>query len=667
MSHTRTAESASERRASSRAACWLLALLAAAVGVALAAAPQALELLRGSGAVPENLGQRQQFAQKILLMTVAVAALLSPLLARCLPAGSALVRGFARLRGGLPAWAVAGCGAALYFLSYARVGRDQYLIGIALGLAVACWPPLLRPAARMRARWWHVLTGLLLAWYLLPGLGSHIIAPDYGQELDRHLLAFFAPAGQLYDGVNVREIPFRYGAVLPGILAQAQNVFGRFDAGDYARAGQVGSVVFLALFVAAYRLWSRRPLFLFLAVATTAPWVSTLQHSVLVPTSGPLRFLGFPLALLTMLLLQNRKGKLPALALGAMCALCLAYNMETGVAIVGGGLVFTALSGAGRLRDIFARLSLFKLGFLAALGLLAAGFAALYGLPPVRNLLFNILRFSGGDFGLAMFFSPLALLILVYAAATATRLCSAWFGGRLAPRDPFRLALAAMLLLWSAYYFNRPHHWNLWSYSCLFAFYYPELLRLRPAIAQAGKKQAVPLWLRRVSWPAILFSLVIFPHVVNVNLNEAKNVLRKTAPLSQPADARFAPASGVLVPADMAAALHAKADFCLAQPGRTHVLLTNEMFFLATMTRWNTSVPFQMLCHDAFDQAAWLHILDSLRQQSGAVICVDPEFGRSETVWLTQACEQEALATLAQTYGQPRQAGTWLVFSARWD
>ena len=667
MSHAREAENASERRASSRAACWLLALLAAAVGVALAVAPQALELLRGSGAVPDHLGQRQQFAQKILLITVAVAALLSPLLARCLPAGSALVRGFARLRGGLPAWAVAGCGAAVYFLSYARVGRDQYLAGIALGLAMVCQPRLLRAVASMRARWWHVLTGLLLAWYLVPGLCSHIIAPDYGQELDRHLLAFFAPAGQLYDGVNVREIPFRYGAVLPTILAQAQNVFGRFDAGDYARAGQVGSVVFLVLFVAAYRLWSRRPLFLFLAVATTAPWVSTLQHSVLVPTSGPLRFLGFPLALLTMLLLQNRKGRLPTLVLGAMSALCLAYNMETGVAIVGGGLVFTTLSGAGRLRDIFARLSLFKLGFLAALGLLAAGFAALYGLPPVRNLLFNILRFSGEDFGLAMFFSPLALLILVYAAATATRLCSAWFGGRLAPRDPFRLALAAMLLLWSAYYFNRPHQWNLWSYSCLFAFYYPELLRLRTALSQAGKKQTKPVWLRRVSWPAILFSLVIFPHVVNINLNEAKNVLRKTAPLSRPVDARFTPASGVFVPVDMAAALHAKADFCLAQPGRTHVLLTNEMFFLATMTRWNTSVPFQLLCHDAFDPADQRRMLDSLLRQPGALICVDPEYGRAEVGWSALACEREIVAALAQTYGPPRQAGTWLVFLAPGD
>ena len=646
-----------QRNSHAEALCWFLSVFVAAIVIAVCYAPS--QVIFWSA---DSVGMRQQFAHKVMLCLAAAATLVAPVCARRAMLPESLVNRVKELRHGISVGATALLAASLYFASYSRVGRDQFLVGIALGLVIIAAPKLAKSIFSMHSRWWHVLSAVLLAYYTLPGLFSHILSPEYGPVLDEHLLAFHAAAGELFDNIPARDVLFRYSIVWPPLLSAGQEFFGRFTVGDYARSGQLGTVLFLLLFVTFARQWARRPFVLFLALAFTAPWVSTLHFSVLTPTSGPLRFMGFPLALLVMSSLRGCQHRLAALSLGVLGAFCLCLNVETGISIFLGSLLYAMLlSGKKSLSEATVRALLYGVGLVGFLSLYYAVLVAIFGPIPLRNILFNILIFSGLtglDLGLPLFFSPMSLLIFLYTLYTLFRLAIKWNEETLTQRDRFRFAIAAILLVWGAYYFNRPHTWNLWTYVLLFCSANAHLLRFR-----LRQDNRLSFLRTKLCWPAILFALVFLPYVVNLNINEAKDVARKAVLLTNVVNSeQYCKVSGIYVRPKYGTSILQQINYLQQNANRQTVCITENMFILASVTRWNTHVPFQRITGDAFNAEQQQQFIQSVLNLPQALVCMDPDFVPEDPAVFNRAYAAEVRQRITQAYGAPRNEGGWLVF-----
>ncbi|MDP2849308.1 MAG: hypothetical protein Q8O35_14135 [Humidesulfovibrio sp.] len=639
------------------ALCWFLSVLVVAIVIAVCYAPSNMLFWTA-----DSVGMRQQFAHKMMLCIAAAATLLAPMCAQRAILPESWVNQVNKWRHGMSIGATALLAASLYFASYSRVGRDQFLAGLALGLVILAAPKLAKSIFGMRSRLWYALSAVLVLYYTLPGFFSHILAPGYGPVLDEHLLAFYAGAGGLFDNIPARDVLFRYSMVWPPLLSAGQEIFGRFTVGDYARFGQLGSALFLLFFVTFARQWARRPFVLFLVLALTIPWVNTLHFSVLTPTSGPLRFMGFPLALLVMSGLQGCRHRGAALSLGVLGAFCLCLNIETGISIFLGSLLYALLlSGEKSLSEAVARAILYGIGLVGFLGLYYTGLVLLFGPLPVRNILFNIFIFSGFtglDLGLPLFFSPMPLLIFLYTLYSLFRSAIKWNEETLTQRDRFRFAIAVILLVWGAYYFNRPHTWNLWTYVLLFCSTNAHLLRFR-----IRQNQKIAFLRTKLSWPAILFALVVLPYVVNLNINEAKEVARNFVPItSSVSNKQYSEVSGIYVSPKYGASILQRISYLQQNADRQTVCISENMFILASVTRWNTLVPFQRITGDAFNPEQQQQFIQSVLDLPQALVCMDPDFVPEDPKAFNRAYAAEVRQRITQAYGAPRSEGGWLVF-----
>jgi hypothetical protein len=455
-------------------------------------------------------------------------------------------------------------------------------VAIVLALVLATLPGFLRPPDFSRYSWYEMTYGQS-HWSLVVGPGDRLAE---GQRL----------------GVEVRP---QYGLVLPVLWAAGERLVRPFTFGESVRLLLALHVVYLA--VAAVLLWRfarGRWIFAGLALALVVPWFHFAHKSLLFPNQGAWRTLAFPLVFG---LLWRERGSRPpseALRVGVLAGGALLFSLESGLAVCVGLLAFLYFRhGAGRRRLV--------LPFLAGLALALVGFVlvasvVLGQLVSLPRLLLSKAAFlsSGGFSGFRWTPDPWPVLMLGHAVFVLARAATS---AHRPARTCYRAAVAATLLVWFAYYANRPDPWNLSSYYVLYGILLVDLARL--AVASVLRRR---LTLRSLVAVGLLLGVAL-PNLAAIAGKGADQV----GDFLGPALRREAPrgaglVSDVFVHARVASETEARGGFLRARRGEDPVYLTADSYLVPKVSGRFPALPVADLCWESMTRADYERALDAV-------------------------------------------------------
>jgi hypothetical protein len=544
--------------------------------------------------------------------------------------GRSLPSGWWRL-GAAVGWAFAGAGAgavlyapgpkplafalslpALLFLLVAsrltrsRLGNSVAGVVVLAAVAAATLPGFLGPPDFSRLRW-PELAFAQSHWSVVMSAGDLLLS---GRKL-------------------LEDVRPDYGVLLPLLVAGVERVTGAFSFGSQVHMVQALQLVYLGLATLLYRRHTRgRWLLVALALLAVVPWYHFAHRSLLFPNQSPWRTIGVPLSLAALLFFRRDDARADALRLGAVAGAALLLNLESGTAMavaIATFLYFRHGLAAGERRLQRA------LGLLLPLvgGLLSAVLAVLVlgrvvtgdwiPLGRLPSLFLNAVFLSSGGFsGFPFVADPWPVLVFGHAVFVLAR-------AALDPvpaaslRTSFRAAVAAALVVWFAYYANRPHPWNLSSYYLLYGFLLVDLLRAAGA-GLARRRASVPVVLALA-----LLGGVALPNVLAIARKGVEQVgVALTPALRREPPAGAREVSGVWVEPSGGAAVLAKAATIAGRRGEAPVYFTSDSWLVPKVAGVFSAVPAVDACWESMTRTAYRRIVDAVLASPASRVYFDP-------------------------------------------
>jgi hypothetical protein len=484
--------------------------------------------------------------------------------------------------------------------------QPRLLIYGLLLVPVALLVRYMRPGPLNKAAWAVLLA--YMVWMMLPGF---FLAPWLQTDpmwLEWHYGSTVGVGEQLAAGLQLYgEIHHHYGLLLSMASGMFERHVAALGAGQYYRVLQALNLAFALLAGLAYWRWRRGNALKVLApLMLVLPFIHSQHLCLNFPNHSAWRFIGLPVVALLLLALRRREAERLPLALGAVAALALLFNLETGIAFCFGILVFlVARIGPAPLPSWLPRAAWFTAGLLAVMLLTALLYRAGLGTWPVRSwsdVVDSVSSYAEGYAGYPLSGDPLALAIFLHAAYVVTHGALRWRFGALSFATAFRMSIATTLLVWFAYYVNRPLPWYLWSFLFLYGFLLADFVDCR-----------LLRWnwadVRRLKLPlgTLVLALVLVPVGMAENRTAtarlrwdvkvalktmAKCVLSRSAPgLGGCVPSEFGlppagpPVSGMPVPANLGALITEKAEYLRVQPDRHElVYFTVNSYFIPRLT-----------------------------------------------------------------------------------
>jgi hypothetical protein len=380
-------------------------------------------------------------------------------------------------------------GVVVYFIYLVR--SKPSLTPIITGLCVTLFTFTM--GNRFGRRNWSMAWGsavvLLFVLATLPGVWARV---DWSREhwdaielYQMHLSITQTAGERLSQGGTLFGTVFPYyGMVHPVLVACWSRWLGEPDIGQVFQLARIVQALFVVGFLASYFTYSKRQWF---AALIPSLFVIGLYHFnfhlLPFPNHHATRHAATLVAPATLLLISRWNFAPSALTLGWVMGLCLFNNLETGVAFSIGTLAylyrrFAHSFQAGWFYRAIGIMGLFVGGLALAVLLFSVLVLALLGtwLPadwPSQYITTLVFISSSGYSGLPFAFHAFAVAMFFHASVVA-------IGSFYQPnsfRTAFRLAIATMILVWFAYYANRPQAEKLYSHALLYGFLVVDVMR----------------------------------------------------------------------------------------------------------------------------------------------------------------------------------------------
>ena len=452
--------------------------------------------------------------------------------------------------------------------------------------------------------WLPATTGLLLR-----------IGPKELVWVDQHMAGVFSSADMLASGYRLfADVPVNYGLAVQIALAAALKSGHGVDLAGLIHVTEAFQAAALCLFALAAWVYARdagmrgRSAAVLLVILVAAPFLATANPSVLFTNQSGLRFVMLPAAALTAVALE-RWRLVPASALaGAVTALALLHNAETGIAILAGlGLGWLMRARTAGATGIVAGVLAGAAAAAALLGLAAFLHFAVFGYWPViggGNPIGLVQSFAAGYAGMQFQGRLIALILLTHAGYIAVRALAGLMGRGGARPDAASAAIAGMLIAWAPYYVNRPDNWNLWSFLALYS------VLLAPAIAKAHARSACL---------AVAAILLLAPIPATGVRNDAEQ-MRKTARM----ETELGCAAGLsLPPALCTEHLARAAELRQIAAAGDAVWLTAYPFLTLRLTHLKPLIPALDAFSAARTEASLNSIAEQIKASSPTVLVLD--------------------------------------------
>ena len=485
----------------------------------------------------------------------------------------------------------------ILFVSPDRIALAYGLLLVPISLIVR----YVRPSLLNQAGWAALL--IYVPVLMLPGFFvGHTVWQADPIWIEMHYGSTIGVGERLAVGMQLYgEIRHHYGLLLSMASGIVERQVAPLSAGQYYRAVQVLNLIFAALAAVAYWRWRPGNAVKVLApVMLVLPWIHSAHLCLSFPNQSAWRFIGFPVGVVLLLTLGRARSERLPLLLGSLAGVVLLFNLESGVALSCGLLIFLiARVGPAPLATWPGRAAAFALGFavvaLVVLLITRVGLGAWAISKSLPDLLGSILSFSGGFGGTAFSGDPLALVIFLHASYVVVYSALRWRFGALRFASAFRAAIATTLLVWFAYYANKPLFWNLWSFLFLYGFLLVDFVDLRLLRCNGADVRRL-----RISAGVIVVALVIIPAGVKLNRDAAAELVRSIRFTvncskldSQPSTRGCFPGaikpapmlSGIPVRDDLETLIREKVDYLQAQPDRKElVYFTVNSYFVPRLT-----------------------------------------------------------------------------------
>jgi len=182
-------------------------------------------------------------------------------------------------------------------------------------------------------------------------------------------------------------------------------------------------------------------------------------------------------------------------------------------------------------------------------------------------------------------------------------------------REAFRAAVAALLVVWFAYYANRPHPWNLSSYYLLYGFLLVDLSRF--VTLGVARRRFSP----RLLGAAALLLGVAFPNTIAI---AAKGGDQVWAALGSALRGERAAGtdllSGVFVDMQAAREVEDRGAYVRARRAESPVYLTGDSYLVPKVAGVFSALPVVDFCWEAMTREEYDHTLSAIvRSPSGRV------------------------------------------------
>jgi hypothetical protein len=468
-----------------------------------------------------------------------------------------------------------------------------------------------------------------------------------------------------------------YGLVLSSLLGAYQQHFGLLDFGQHIRIVQALQGIFLlAAFLALYRWQPRRPLYILFALMFFGIYAGTANNSIFYPNQSGWRFLGFPLWLLILTLAKDRPIRQAAYILGFSSGLFLLFNLETGIVIAGGSIIFlfSRLSTDLR-RRMISSIIRFTAGAVAAVVIFGVLFYLKFGRFPFsvylgKNYEYIRLCLSGFN-GHPLKFDLLAIFIFMHCVYIAASGILTWSTREISPRASIKLAVASAILVWFAYYMNRADTWNLWTICFLYSFLLLDFLDTR-LIAFLWRKRGVralmDLRVGALVWvllPVILLNTRML--VPNFVVNKLRGQSRSwQAPTGQ----GLAVISGVRLPLDIAAVMEQRAALVKKICNRDKTIyLTRDALLIPLMTRQFNPLSVQDVYLESFEPTRQEQLIREILVNNPKYILVDdPASILSATDFAAKSRQEfygRIMNSLSDNYRRDREESDWIIWERK--
>ena len=470
-------------------------------------------------------------------------------------------------------------------------------------------------------------TGIFTAAYCLflitPGLlRLPTLSEPVLTAVEQHYNVLIASADRLAAGLQLgSQVNLYYGLIPSVLLAAFERNWGLLDFGGHVRLVQFFQIAFLAVAILVYWLWRPyNPLFVLFGALLVGPWLSTSHLSVFHPNQTGWRSLGMAMGILVLLLVQRQPLRRAAFILGAAAMFVLLYNTESGFCLcIGYGLFLLTRA-----------MKLTVTGVLALAVWAAAGAMLLFlpvpvfyritlgSWPPFRiePLLPYIRRFGEGYAGLPLYFDPLALLIGIHCVYLIASSVMKWRLRHLDSRESIKLAISANLLVWFAYFANRPHPWNLWTFQFLYAFLFADVLDWH-SLRSLTRRNLTRIVL---DWKVAAFAFVVLPVVLSNNYFALRAAIHPEGQPVVPSTMRTI--SGISMPEASAKLLQEKADFLVRQDAST-LFISRQSYSLSLLTQRFNPLRAQDVFSETITNADFEVLVADIRGLSPRVILFD--------------------------------------------
>jgi hypothetical protein len=427
---------------------------------------------------------------------------------------------------GLPGWAWGVCRgtvlagmAALTVLAWKQQSLPLWIGAVGISLCVACW--FLRRSL-VDSRWNPSVLAVLVFLALALQGPALLMKVDRSHESwaiieshEVHYVILLSQGDRLAAGFRLwDEVWTPYGVLMPVLTAIYQRAAGEISLHGYSILLNALQAAYLAAAAYGYYRYGRRKwIYACLPLLLMALHYHFYSFAMTgAPNHSAWRQGGFPLAILTMIVLRHMAFRRAVLWAGMTGGLALLLNPETGVAVNAGLLLFLYCHWPVRGVIHLARMGgWFALGLTTVVILFLAAVRVFLGPLPTWHAITTCFYFqqlasqSGFTGGVG---TPHPLAVLIFAHATAC-LLQISLRGRRGPHffTALRAGVCGMILVWFAYYANRPHYDYMTSYLILYGFLLVDVQR----VLLLSRGAAVSRWTWVAS--AVIVAVLILPHI----------------------------------------------------------------------------------------------------------------------------------------------------------
>ena len=502
---------------------------------------------------------------------------------------------------------------------------------------------------------------------IVPGFAKvpDLSSPDFvpPDEAEVHYSIVVSQGDWLSQGEHLfTEVAPHYGFLEPLVLAAVEQAHGLLSFGAHVRVIQIMQVAFALAAFFCYWLWSRRNMLatVFVLLPILA-WVHTTHKSVLCPNQSGWRFIGFPLGLL-LLVAARPSRRLDALLLGLAAGGLVILNPETGIVMAAAYATYVI---AGRVRTSLDLRSL--VSALTVFGLSATVIPLVFVLvyritlgylpfPVSRGPSYALTKFASGYGGLEIYFGIGWIVILIHSVFEIGRALVSIEA--LTSQRRIRLAIAVAILIWFAYFANRPHPWNLWTYWFLYGFFVLDFCRPR-RLARCGR------WIRRGRLPMPLGIMFMFTAMgLFLIIPALRGNLRLARSRIAPADTTVL--SGVRLPSSYADLASQRADFVRQQKQKGSLLyFTSNTYLMPILSGVVCDLPFSDPYVEGFTVEDFDRSVTAIEAKHPQVLLFDDPSSQFVGVKQRQTFIERLKVKLSPVYQRTERRAGWEIWTLR--